>query len=132
MDDANHVSIGQLDAVKGRVTVMSAFTEDDRERYAELAKLSADMEKRYNLSTVKIDRFKDDEIITFRNVAAKFLKGWGRAEIRSGKIIKNCLSSNNIIYFDSFYNSLKLMLLIDHAVFMLLIMEKLKMSVLKI
>ena len=88
MDDANHVSIGQLDAVKGRVTVMSAFTEDDRERYAELAKLSADMEKRYNLSTVKIDRFKDDEIITFRNVAAKFLKGWGRAEIRSGKIIK--------------------------------------------
>ena len=39
MDDANHVSIGQLDAAKGRVTVMSAFTEDDRERYAELAKL---------------------------------------------------------------------------------------------
>ena len=49
---------------------------------------SADMEKRYKLTAVKIDKFHDDEIITFRNVAAKFLKGWGRAEIRSGKIKK--------------------------------------------
>lgn len=48
---------------------------------------SADMEKRYKLTAVKIDKFHDDEIITFRNVAAKFLKGWGRAEIRSGQII---------------------------------------------
>ena len=90
------------------------------------------MEKRYKLTAVKIDKFHDDEIITFRNVAAKFLKGWGRAEIRSGKIKKKILSSKNRNYFDSFYNSLKLMLLIDHVVFMLLIMAKLKMSVLKI
>ena len=46
------------------------------------------MDKRYQNKLVRLDRFADEEIITFRYLAAKFSKGWGRAEIRSGIIIQ--------------------------------------------
>ena len=110
MDEATQVSISHIDAPKGRIYVMPAYTEDGMERFAELEKLrlalklipkelsfrspeivvlfSAEMDKRYQNKLVRLDRFADEEIITFRYLAAKFSKGWGRAEIRSGIIIQ--------------------------------------------
>lgn len=84
------MSIGHLDAPKGRIHVMPAFTKDDRERYIELEKLSAQMDMRYqSVKVVNEDSLSDEEIIAFRYVAARFLKGWGRAEILSGIVINS-------------------------------------------